>query len=557
MASILPANGTLTRRQAAHLLRRATFGATKQQIDQFTGLDFATAVARVLQPVAAQPPAPLEPVSGFAMVDPPNGRFRLQAPNSEDFPAEEYLLAWWVSLMVRSELTIAEKMVFFLHTHFTNMRSRMSDITAVYYQLAFFRHYALGNFKELAAKMCTDNAMLKFLDGRLNEKGRPQENFARELFELYTVGKGPQQGPDNYTTFTEDDVREAARVLSGWADDTDFENLDADTGFAIGKLKTDNSGLLARRHDAGEKVFSAAFNNQTIAPATVDGDLATVEAATDELRQLIDMIFASEATALHICRRLYRFFVYYKIDEEIERDIIAPMAQTFRDSGYELQPVLQQLFRSQHFFDLDDAEVRNNNTGAIIKSPLELSVGMLRFFEVAGPDPQAEPELLLQGHYERLLEYMNNQGLNLLEPFEVAGYPAYHQAPAFHRSWISANYLAQRYRLADELLAMPEDMMQPGFFLDALAWVENPRHVADPSDAQQIVRALADYLLPEELPAERFDYFLNAILLDNLSAVNWRFEWLQYASTGNDVAIRVQIQNLVRAMLQSPEYQLQ
>src|SRR5690606_30545481 len=117
-------------------------------------------------------------------------------------------------------------------------------------------------------------------------------------------------------------------------------------------------------------------------------------------------------------------------------------ANTFRDNNYEIEPVLRQLFQSEHFYDMDDSEERDDHFGAIIKSPVELLIHTIRFFEMPVPASPAE----MYAFYGRVLRIMEDQGLNLYEPYEVAGYPAYHQTPAYNRNWISSNYLALRYQ---------------------------------------------------------------------------------------------------------------
>ena len=150
--------------------------------------------------------------------------------------------------MMASGGNACEKITFFWHTHFTTKKSLVGS-TRMYYQNALFRYHALGNFRDLTKSICMDNAMLRFLDGSLNDKNNPNENFARELLELYTIGKGPQIGPENYTNYTETDVREAARVLSGYEDDGDFVNPDLLTGIPMGVVKS-NAQLIATAHDA-------------------------------------------------------------------------------------------------------------------------------------------------------------------------------------------------------------------------------------------------------------------------------------------------------------------
>lgn len=550
MASLSSYNQTLGLKNAAHLARRATFGATKAQIDQFAKMQPAQAVAQLFE-LPSETEAPKDPATGSAWVNP--------KPTDVNSGGEELIgqtKAWWLHSFLQSECCISPKSAFFLHTHFTTISSRIRFAPSIYYQIRLFEKFALGNFKELAKCICIDNAMLQHLDGQLNRKGSPNENFAREFLELYSIGKGPQLGPDDYTNYTELDVVEAAKVFSGYQIDEEFTNLNSETNLSQALVRK-NDQELAAQHDSSTKTFSTAFQQQTIAPVESSNGMATEEAALDEIHQLVEMIFEQDATAQHICRKLYRFYVYYEISEEIEQDIIIPLANIFRENNYELKPVLEKLFTSQHFYDLDNTQSEDNHVGAIIKSPLDLVTGMHRFFEVPLPGDQGD----LSAYYRALnkggLKPLQDQGLDLYEPFEVAGYPAYHQSPAFHRNWISANYLARRYEYAKILIeGIYDDEGQLLLKLDVMDYVTDSSHITDPSNAEQLVRELVDYVLPEEISEERFEYFLKAILLDNLSEINWQFEWQHYESSGDDSAVRVQLEKLFNTILQSPEYQL-
>ena len=549
MASLPPYNTVLGTQNAAHLLRRATLGATKQQIDQFAQLTAPAAVAQLLKKNSLPPP-PVDPATGQSWVNP-----KPTDANSESGDLQRQLNSWWMHQMVTQPLSAHEKLTFFLHTHFTTISNRVEQKPALYHQLRLFHHYALGNFKTLARKICTDNAMLRFLDGHLNVVGNVNENFGREFLELYSVGKGPQIGANNYTTYTEEDVQAAAKVFSGWDQDKEFAAIDAETGVAQAILKGDDPSVAAR-HDASTKQFSAAFQNQTISPSTMAGDKATREAAADEIDQLVEMVFAQPATARHLCRKLYRYLVYYEITDEVEQTIIEPLAQLCISNNYELSPVLSALLTSQHFYDNDNAVVEDDNTGAIIKSPLELIIGTLRFFRTALPEPSGNLEHHYQAYRKVVLDGLTDQGLYLYEPFEVAGYPAYHQGPGYHRNWISANYLARRYEFAKKLIEGVRDKEQLLARLDVVAYVKDKNNVSDPFDAERLVRELTDYLLPEAITEERFTYFLKSILLDDLSEANWQTEWQKYLGSGNDTAVRVQLEKLFNTVLQSPEYQL-
>lgn len=546
MASLNPFGGALGRRHAAHLLKRTTIGPTKLQIDQYANSTAAQVVSQLFTAVATPPP-PNDPLTGQPWVNP-----KPTESNSDNGDLITYFRGWWLELMYKEGISICERLTYFLHTHFTTGYQTVNDSTALYFQNALFRNYAMGNFKELSRKICLDNAMLVYLDGRLNEVGRPNENFAREFLELYTIGKGPQIGPDDYTNYTELDVQAAAKVLSGYRNDEDYLLMDQDTGLASGFLRV-NASQLAHRHDASVKNFSSAFGGASIQPTTIIDDMATKDAALDELDQLVDLIFNQEETARHICRKLYRYFVYYDITDEIEQDIIIPLANTFRSNNYELRPVLEQLLTSQHFFDTDNGTETDDNRGAIIKSPLDLVMGSLRFFGVTMPDSGSNLMEAYDISYKSLLSNMSQQGLELYDPPEVAGYPAYHQNPEFNRNWISNNGLARRYQFSDILV---ENGDNQGFQLDIVSYVDNPQHITDPADPQSMVQELVDDLLPEIITPERFSYFMNDVLLDNLTPANWAGEWNNYKTSGDDTNVRIQLEKLIRALMQSPEFQL-
>lgn len=550
MASINPFQGLLGRKYAAHLLRRITFGPSKNEIDQFAEYTTAEALAKLF---SAFPdwPDPKDPNTRQPWVDLPGNDDKL-----DHEALKKCLKAWWIDEMVNSPLSAIPKLTFFLHTHFTTIESRIPYSHSIYYQIKLFRYFSLGNLKNLSKKICMDNAMLRSLDGYLNEVGRPNENFAREFLELYTIGKGPQVGPSDYTHYTENDVIEAAKIFSGYEEDKSFTNLDPDTGLAQAIPKT-NQNNLAIRHDASLKKFSHAFAYHTITPKEKVGEWATSEAAIDEIDQLVEMIFSKEETARHFCRKLYRFFVYYQIPDEVEVNIITPLTQILLDNNYEIKPVLTALLSSQHFFDLDNNTVSDNVVGAIIKSPLDMIVGTLRFFHILLPGTEGNLDQYYEAYHKGILITLQQQGLDFYEPFDVAGYPAYHQHPAFHRNWISANFLARRYEYSKHLIAgIKDEGGQILFQLDIVAYVKNPANIADPENPRLLVEELVDYLLPEIITEERFNYFLKVILLDDLSEKNWKIEWQRYLSSGDDSAVRVQLENLVKTIMQSPEYQL-
>ncbi len=539
MASLNPISSasSLGRERAAHLLRRTTFGPASQDIDTFANYSIDQALA-ILLDIKELPEPPVDPATGDSWVNPRPG-----AGNSEEGNLKEYVKYWWGDLMKTDGNSIIEKMVWWYHTHLTTIISRIPESTAVYYQLALFRYYSLGNFKTICGKICYDNAMLYNLDGRLNVKGNVQENFAREFLELYTIGKGPQLSQIDYTNYTEEDVKAGARLLSGFDVDTSFTNIDQESGVALGVLK--GNGLTADQHDLEPKTFSNKFQSATLNTAS-----NAVDDVLTELQQFVDLIFNQDETARYICRRLYRFFVYYKIPEEVENDIIEPLAATFRNNDYELLPVLDQLLRSQHFFDADNGVTTDDNMGAIIKSPLDLTIGTLRFFDVQMPDKNTD----LVKHYEAWSRVLNpwglvaSQGLDFYEPFDVVGYEAYHQVPGFNRNWISPNNLMQRYLLSAPLIdGVTNEGGEILFQIDIYNYMVGTG--VNLNDENAIVQHFIDNMFPEGITQERFDYFITVLL-------NGEELWSTVANNPDLDIITEHLRELAKALISSPEYQL-
>ncbi|TAE54185.1 MAG: DUF1800 family protein, partial [Bacteroidetes bacterium] len=378
-----------------------------------------------------------------------------------------------------------------------------------------------------------------------------------EFLELFTIGKGPGAGPGDYTTFTEQDVTEGARLMTGFVRNDDWADplgWDPDTGLP---RATPNIS----RHDTTSKQFSARFNNQII-----NGSI-TAPGMIQEVSNFVEMIFAQDATAEYIIRRLYRFFVSYHVTAEVETDIIQPLAQSFKNNNFVLADALKTLLKSQHFYDEDDSDSSNEIIGALFKSPLELQSQMIRYFKLVPPDPAVSVFDSYVTFYRWGMQSLLEEAcFDLFAPPEVAGYQPVFQAPDFNRLWISSKALPARYAIADEHIDGPPELM-----FDLMAFVNDPTNITpyngqdaigNPGPhpgariAKHLVSELVNYLLPETLDTPRLDYLTNEALLDSLTPLNWQMEWDNYVSTGSDLNVRPQIAKLVRAILQSPEFQL-
>ncbi|TFH19643.1 MAG: DUF1800 family protein, partial [Bacteroidia bacterium] len=554
----------LGKARAAHLLRRATFGPTRQEIDQFSTLTADQAMTLLLDDSTESPLPPVDPATGSTWVDPAGVAHA--APDREQDELFRYFQCWHMDVMRRAPLTLKERLTWFYHTHLPARWTRILSSEAIYYQNALFRHYAYGSFKELFKKICVDNAMLRYLDGYSNRFRSPNENFAREMLELYSIGKGTQVKEGDYTNYTEDDIREATRVLTGWTIDETFSYLDEDTGLPTGKMRTSIVGEgteaveVAVEHDPEVKTFTDKFGGQSIQPAEIVGGYPTVESAYGELDAMIEMIFEQKETGRFIARKLYRFFVYHFITEEAEQDIIGPLAQILIDNNYSIVEALKALLASDHFFDNDDAVKENDNIGALIKSPVDVFCGLFRSFKMVFPDRNSDPASFYT-NMGFVVDRLVDQGLNFYEPFEVAGYPAYHQIPGYNRNWITTYALAYRYQTGDLLIEPPGAENPLSIYLDVVEWVENSGDVSDPSNATEIMAVLSENLLAVSLTQERRDYFLYTVFLDfpenHGYALNlWTQEWNNYKGSGNDAYVRSRLDLLISKLIQTPEFQL-
>lgn len=570
--------GTLGPKRAAHLLRRATFGATKSQIDAFAGLTPIEAINQLYRQPLPDPVLPPDPATNQPWV------LTGATGATEDDKLQEYFKGWFIAQMLSAgvdpTLSLAystrEKLVLFLHTHFTTIQSKVADSRALYFQNQLFRLFALDtvsepgiNFKALTIKVCVDNAMLRLLDGNLNVKGSPNENYARELLELYTIGRGlegtlpPSTQQGDYVLFTEEDVQAASKVLSGWDFDDSFSVPDPDTTLPRGAVR--GSATNASSHDNDPKQFSSRFSNSIIqADVTLlNGGNPTEASALDEIRQLIDLIYSKQETAKNICWKIYRFFVYAPHTQAdclaIDSTIISEMASLLAANNYKIQPVIENLLRSQHFYEAGAGDVKDDNFGGIIKSPIDLVIGTLRTFEIQLPDIATNTADFYSAT-GAIIGHVENLGMNFYEPFDVAGYEAYHQFPIYHRSWITPNYLARRYDFIRAVVTSQAGM----FTVNVFDYVDNNFSDAVASDARALIIELARYFLPltdnltfddatddtATLTSQRLNYFKDRFL-QQFDEAYWTTRWNEGSAD-----LRDQLEFLFNAMMQSPEYQL-
>lgn len=316
--------------EARHLLNRAGFGASPGEIAEFSQLPREQAIERLLRPartVAAQP-APAWVNEG---ITPPRqlrdaGEAARKVFQQEQVRRSFELRGWWLAEMIATPSPLLERMTLFWHNHFVSSQQKVKYAQLMYRQNTLLRQHALGNFAALLHAAAKDPAMIIYLDSAGNRKGQPNENFAREVMELFTLGEGQ---------YGEADIREAARAFTGWS-------IEPETG---------EYRWRPFMHDDGAKTVLGKSGN-------FDGDA------------VLDILLARSATAEFITRKLWREFVSPEPDErEVKR-----IAARFRDSGYDIRTVLRWVLLAPAFWS---EEAR----GSLIKSPVDLVAGTLRSFQ--------------------------------------------------------------------------------------------------------------------------------------------------------------------------------
>lgn len=500
---LTPYTAPLDARTAAHLLRRTCFGAAPDRVTAWVGRSAEEAVDALVDAALA---LPLPEAPPWAETPPPSR-------DADPAAFEQYLednALWlmearsaWVEALYAGGLR--EKMTLFWHNHFVTATETYGLAPFAHRYLSTLRTHALGNFKDFVYNIGLDPAMLIYLNGNTNTAGAPNENYARELLELFTMGEFDRFGQANYT---QEDIQQIARALTGWV--VDYHTLQVH--------------FILFLFDGGEKTIMGRTGYFTY-------------------DDVVDLLFEERASAIatFICRKLYQEFVYAVPDEAL----VAELADLFVANDFEIAPVLRTLLKSAHFFD-------EQVIGARVKSPVELLVGMLLETQVP---PAAETFTLLY----RAAHFM---GQALLDPPNVAGWPGHH-------AWLTTTTLPIRWLIADvmlfggegqpraDLLPLaaalqdPNDPMAVFYLPTALAehFLPVPPETLDIGEvAEDFAGDLAAYPVPD---AVRNDApHVQNLAKRFLSGIPW-YEWSLYADTTPGLLL-----GYTRYLLQLPEYHL-
>ncbi|MEO6539570.1 MAG: DUF1800 family protein [Ferruginibacter sp.] len=544
---LAPYTGSWTVWEVTHLLRRVGFGVKKTDLEALLAMTTSNAVDAVLSLSAPANPSPT-PLNHYQATLPDSGGIALGASwtsnnltyvNTNDGTNNSYrqnsLTDWSWGLCLNENTTIREKMVLFWYhfipVNFDDVRDLQANSSTMCHDyMNLLRTSALGNFKTLIKAIAKMPAMLVYLGNQSSTANVPNENFARELMELFTLGKVPTQN------YTEADVVAASKVLSGWR----VPSFTAAYPFA--------PGFNAAYHNQTNKVFSSFFGSTTI-------NNQTGANGANEFDIFFNMLFTQQqdTIARYVCRRLYRFFVYYDIDANVEANVIVPLGAFLVSSNWEMAPVVSKLLKSEHFFDVA-------NKGVMIKSPLDFIAGTLRTLNInttaaAGASQVANQYAIWQ--YFQNYAYSNmEQGYGLVP--NVSGWKAYYQVPTFYQNWINANVIQKRASL---LTAFINGFTTGGtsIKIDPIAFVQQfpGTTIQDPD---LLIDIIIQYLLPVDLPATyKSDTKIQTLLGGQVTNSYWTTAWNNYIAnptTANANIVKTRLNSLLTTLLQLAEYQL-
>ena len=567
LSGLAPYTGNFGINEAIHLLNRTGWGFKKTNVDTLVALGSAENAVNAVLNINITAPAP--PINWYNNLAADAGGVAYGADwtanpspyiNSATFTLQQasnrYRMdaqrGWLYGQALNHDITIKEKMVWFYY-HFlpidfatiddsNNSLISTNSARVFYSYFKMFRDNPLGNFKTLIRNLATHPAMMYYLNNQANTATSPDENFARELMELFTLGKDP------LSQYTQADVVSAAAVLTGWRV----------TNVAVANPVTvfDPSNNY-NKHKTGPKQFSSFFNN-TIIQNPIPSNLAN---GAVELDALINMIFTkTQVVSEYICRRLYRYFVYYDIDANIEANIITPLAQTFVANNWNILPVVQQLFKSQHFFDAA-------NRGVIIKSPFDLIIGSLRHFNLSH-------NVAVPTNHEAQYRVWNYFNTTISQPMEqrmgsipnVSGWNAYYQTPAYHEYWINTNTIQKRFSFLERIIAntngytLTYNALTTIIKTDPIVYVQQFTNI-NIGNPNELVAECIKYLLPIDLSlAQKNALKQQTLLYLQITDAYWSTAWANYISAPTNASFKNlvtdRLKNLLYTIIQLAEYQL-
>lgn len=528
--ALTPYTGQWTKDEAAHLLRRTLFGPTLQQINDSVALGLDATVTQLFTlPSYTYPISflPDETVTPF-LTSWVNYYYPTDSPGvlACEIARRDSMIGWLHERLVLNNFSLKENMCLFWHNHFA--ASPTIDSRASFYYFRLIELYSLGNFKDLMIDMTVDVCMLKFLNGAENIALSPNENYAREFFEMYTIGKGPLIAAGDYTNYTELDVQEAAKIFTGWK----VDGLLSSSSFT-------SSSFDPSLHDTTTKNLSYHFDNAVISN---NNEL--------EYMDLIDIVFGKIEVAKNISRKLYKWFVNHDITADIELNVINELATLIFDNNYDISQALTALLKSQHFYDI-------SFRGSILKSPIDM---IYSFYNSNHVDVIYNVNTVSFNYFvgNEVNKYSSLMNMNIYLPTNVAGWNAYYQAPGFYQNWVNASLIKIRLDFIDmntifDGIVIGSDLIyyKPNFLLLL-------DETSVPSDPNILIDEISFLFCPKDLSSLK-KIELKNILTNGLPDFEWTVLYNDYISNPGDLTIEDQVRNqftrTLNALYRYPEFQ--
>lgn len=505
--------GKLSKKEALHFLRRLTFHPSPEQVEEIVGKTPAEAFDIVVG--NGSEPLPEPTASMKSWIDkleenplddlPLDIRFQIEGIQRKNYGE---FIDWWIKLMKSTKFPDIEKFTLFLSTiwtiEFTYDTEALIPVPLLYRNNNTLRQLRFSSYKSIASAMTLDGAMLLYQSLFYSSNKAPNENYARELLELFTMGIGDlETGKSNYT---EADIREISKAFTGWRTVAYLGQEGAPAN------KPFETFFIAKLHDKGSKKI---FQFGKIDPITDEENTEDL-VKQREIDGLIEILFNERGISIarFIADKIVRFYCYSSPYSNIE--LINQLAQYFVDNDYNLYKLYKKLFTSNYFFSKE-------LIGCQIKTPPEFLIGLQRMFGV-------DMDSFQQGKTRR---YMNSLEQVLYDPPNVGSWKGY-------RTWINTTTYPLRVKYAKEYIDMLKDT-------DLFRFIKK---FPDYANLNLLINSLIAFLLPVEIPQNRIDEYKN-ILLNGLSESEW-----SSLVNNNDPKIANGLRNLLSRIFSSPDFQL-
>lgn len=479
------------------------------------------------------------------------GALGINDPTADNFWRDRSLQKWNLGLHLNQSRSVFEKLVLFWLNHFA-----YNSITQNYSQRSFtyvklIRESVNADLRDFAKGITKNPGYLMYLNGRDNTKNAPDENFAREIQELFCIGK---EVPFD-KRYTEDDVKAFAKALTG--------HSDSPSGF-LGAGYTFNSN----NHATGDKQLSAFYSNVVIKGGTGTG------AGDSELNQLIDAMFndtdknittlvgtefegwtRADIVSDFIVKKIYRAFCFAYIDENAKKNVIKPLADLYKQGGFKILPVVKALISSEHFFDI-------RNRGALIKTPYDAVVGLVRATGGETVINAVTAAKTRYGHLNALHQQTLGMAQGAIESPNVAGWAPYYQGPQYHELWINSDTLPKRQDFAKRYCGNGGGLSF-GFdtftiTLDHLAFCQT---LTNPGDPNALIQELGELFLGLPLTQNQKNTVKAQTLLtgqttDSYWTQAWSAAVASSATTQQKNTVITRLKSLFDTLVRIEEFQL-